>query len=224
MGEGQLRAVLIGCACAGGIGGGYYAFGSGGHDASQIVHKDPATVYEAFDDAFTDMVNEGNNGLAAERGQTATIDKVAGKSIDIKVQIEGKQALRLRFGFEPVKGGDTKATADIDVDQAVMRESIQRVKGSDVALPPIPDFAMNMAMQNLLSEAAKKIEKGEPLERPHSTYAMAGGISSSNYSTYGQTDWAKKYREEQAMRNASAPMMDPDEAARNYMGSHAYDR
>jgi len=52
---------------------------------------------------------------------------------------------------------------------------------------------------------------------------MAGG-SSYPSSNYGQPDWSKKYREEEAMRKASAPMMDPDAAARNYMGSHAYDR
>jgi hypothetical protein len=213
----------LGAACVCGAGG-YYAFGGGGHDASEIIHKDPAAVYEAFDDAFSGMVEEGNNGVAAERGQISTIDKVPGKSIDIKVQVEGKQAVRLRFGFEPVKGGDTRATADIDIDQAVMREAMKREKGSDVALPPIPDFALSLAMQQLLHEAGEKIEKGEPLDTPHNTYSMARGITSDNVSTYGQTDWSKKYREDQAMRNASAPMMDPDQAARDYMGSHAYDR
>jgi len=218
-----LRAVLMGCACACGIGGGYYALG-GGHDAVQIVHKDPATVYQAFDNAFSEMVDEGNNGVAVERGQTSTITKVPGKALDIKIEIQGQQAVRLRFGFEPARGGDTKTTADIDVDEAVLRESIKRQHGgNDVAIPPLPQFALDLAMQKLLTEAALKIEKGEPLETPHSTYAMASG-SSYPSSNYGQPDWSKKYREEEAMRKASAPMMDPDAAARNYMGSHAYDR
>ena len=211
----------MGAACVCGAGG-YYAFG-GGHDAVQIVHKDPATVYEAFDSAFTDMVNEGNNGRAAEHGQVSTITKVPGKSLDIKVEIPGQQAVRLRFGFEAVKGGDTKTTADIDINQAALRDAIKREHGgNDVALPPIPNFALDLAMQKLLTEAAKKIENGEQLETPHSTYAMTGSDYPSS-SSYGQTDWAKKYREQEAMRKASAPMMDPDEAARRYMGSHAYD-
>lgn len=217
-----MRAVLMGAACVCGAGG-YYAFG-GGHDAAQIVHKDSATVYQAFDSAFTDMVNEGNNGLASERGQVSTITKVPGKSLDIKVEIQGQQAVRLRFGFEPAGSTDTKTTADIDINQAALRDAIKREHGgNDVALPPIPEFALDLAMQKLLTEAAKKIEKGEPLETPRSTYAMASGSDYPSSSTYGQTDWAKKYREQEAMRQASAPMLDPDEAARRYMGSHAYD-
>ena len=216
-----MRAVLMGAACVCGAGG-YYALG-GGHDAAQIVHKDPATVYAAFDSAFSDMVNEGNNGRASERGQVSTITKVPGKSLDIKVEIQGQQAVRLRFGFEPAGSGETKTTADIDINQAALRDAIKREHGgNDVAVPPVPDFAVNLAMQKLLTEAAKKIENGEPLETPRSTYAMTGSDYPSS-SNYGQTDWSRKYREEQAMRNASKPMLDPDEAARNYMGSHAYD-
>jgi hypothetical protein len=55
---------------------------------------------------------------------------------------------------------------------------------------------------------------------------MAGG---SNYSTYGQADWGRQYREQESMRKATAPtasaspMMDPDQAAREYMGSHSSD-
>jgi hypothetical protein len=199
---------------------------SGGHDASEIIHKDPATVYHAFDDAFSGVVEEGNNGEAAAKGQISTIDKVPGKSIDIKVNVEGKQAVRLRFTFAPSGSGDTKTTADIDVDRAILRAAVKREKGSDAAFPAIPDFALNLAMQQLLHEAAAKIEKGEPLETPRSTYAMAGG---SNYSTYGQADWGRQYREQESMRKATAPtasaspMMDPDQAAREYMGSHSSD-
>ena len=196
-------AALIGCSL-------------GGHDAEQVVHKDPATVYAAIDSAFSAIADQGNNGLAAERGQVTTIERLENKSLDLKTSIGGKQALHIRFGFEPGKiASETRLTGDWEIDQQVLRDSVRK-EGGEVAMPNLPGFVLDAAMKKLLSEMATKIDAGEPLDTSsHSALAMT-----SSPQSLPASDWERRYRDQQAQRQASAPMMDPDAAARNFMGSH----
>lgn len=198
--------------------------GFAGHDADQIVHKDPAAVYAALDSAFSDAVSEGNSGAAAESGQVTTIDKVPGKSLDLKVAIEGKQAVSIRFGVEPANGGaETRLTGDIDVDQAVLRESIRKHGNGENLPPAIPSFAFDLAMKKIVAEVAQKIEAGEPLSGSRSTLAMATAPDPSQSSA--ASEWERRYEQQRAQRQAtaptgsSAPTMDPDAAAQRYLPS-----
>ena len=188
----------------------------GGHDAEQVVHKDPATVYAAVDGAFSAMADEGNSGRAAEHGQVTTIERDENKSLDLKTSIDGKQALHIHFGFEPGKvATETRLTGDWEIDQQVLRDAVRK-EGGEVAMPSVPGFVLDAAMKKLLSEMATKIDAGEPLDTPNrSAFAMT---SSPQYSP--SSEWERRYREQQAQRQATAPMMDPDEAARNFMGNH----
>jgi hypothetical protein len=189
------------------------------HDAEQVVHKDPAVVYAAFDSAFGDAVEQGNSGSAAEDGQVSTIERVPNKSLDLKVMMDGRQAISMRFGFEPINGGaETRLTGDIDVDQDLLRASLRKKHGSDAALPNIPDFAFKMLMQKLLSEAANDIEHGEPLSGARRSLAMASEPQEAS------TDPAeRRYQEEWKQRQATQPisnaepMVDPDADARKYL-------
>ncbi|HKX91852.1 MAG TPA: hypothetical protein VJM15_05430 [Sphingomicrobium sp.] len=212
-----MRTIVIGSMCGiaavmlGGCGLG------AGHDADQIVKKDPETVYAALDSAFSDAVADGNHGAAAEHGQVTTIDRDPGKSLDLKVMIEGKQAVRMRFGVEPANGGaDTRLTGDIDVDQAVLRESIREQGGDDAKLPAIPSFAFDMAMKKVVAEIGKKIEAGEPLGGSRSTLAMATSPDPSPSAS--ESRWEQRRRQEAATR----PMVDPDADARKYLNQPSY--
>jgi hypothetical protein len=190
---------------------------AGSHDADQIVKKDPETVYAALDSAFSDAISEGNNGAAAEHGQVTTIDRDPGKSLDLKVMIQGRQAVRMRFGVEPANGGaDTRLTGDIDVDQAVLRESIREQGGDDAKLPAIPSFAFDMAMKKVVAEIGQKIEAGEPLNGSRSTLAMATTPEPSPSAS--ESRWEQSRRQEAATK----PMVDPDADARKYLNQPGY--
>ncbi|HEX6740904.1 MAG TPA: hypothetical protein VF079_03805 [Sphingomicrobium sp.] len=206
-----MRRMLLGCAAALALGG----CSVGGHDAEQIVRKDPSTVYSAIDGAFSEIADQGNNGRAAEHGQVTTIERVANKSLDLTVTIEGKQAMHMRFGVEPEKGGaETRLTGDWEIDQKVLRDAVRK-EGGDVAMPTLPNFVLDAAMKKLLSEMGEKIEAGEPLDTSSHSFAMT-----SSPQSLPTSDYERRYREQQAQRQASAPMMDPDAAARNFMGGH----
>jgi hypothetical protein len=184
------------------------------HDAVQLVHKDPATVYAALDESFSAAVDAGNSGIAAQRGQTTTIERVPGKSLDLKVVIEGKQALRLTFGIEPENGGsDTRLSADIDVDQEVLRASIRKTAGGDVAMPTMPSFAFDLAMQKMLKGIAAKLERGEPLGSGRHALAMA------NPSSGMEGGWGERDFERPISTSSAAPMVDPNAAAERYLPS-----
>ena len=196
----------------------------GGHDAEQVVHKDPATVYAAVESAFSTIADEGNNGQAAERGQVTTVEREQNKSLDLKTSIDGKQAMHIHFGFEPgAKADETRMTGDWEIDQQVLQEAVRKENGGEgAAMPKIPEFALNLAMSKLLSEMATKIDAGEALDTSsHSSLAMT---SSPQYlpASGSEQRWRDAYAQRQATAptGSSAPMMDPDEAARNFMGSH----
>jgi hypothetical protein len=188
------------------------------HDAQQVVHKDPAAVYAAFDSAFGDAVEQGNSGPAAEDGQVNTIERIPNKSLDLKVMMDGRQAVRMKFGFEPTNGGaETLLTGDIDVDQDLLRASMRKKHGSDVALPNIPDFAFKMIMQKLLTEAANDIEHGEPLSGASRSLAMAREPQESTDPTERRFEEEWKQREATRPVSNAAPMVDPDADARKYL-------
>ena len=210
-----MRALLIGCALALGS----LLGGCSRHDAEQIVRKDPATVYAALDTAFSDIASQGNLGLAGERGQETTVERDPGKSLTLKVKIEGKQALQMRFGVAPEKDGtETRLTGDLDVDQAVLRESARKHGGGDSAMPAVPGFALNFAMQKIVTEIGEMIERGESLSGSRSALAMTNRPRSN--------EWERRYEAEMRQRDATrptgstAPMVDPDAAAREYMSSN----
>ena len=204
------KVLIIACAALGGC--------SVGHGGEQIVHKDPATVYSAVETAFSAMADNGNNGSAAAKGQVATLEKVENKSLDLKIAIDGKQAMRLQFGFEPANGGkETKLTGDWDIDQGVIRDSIRK-QGGDAAVPMLPQFALDLAMQKLLTEIATKIDNGEPLDTSRSALAMASGPSAA---AAGNSEWERRAASARATAptGSAAPMMDPDAAAESYLPS-----
>lgn len=189
------------------------------HDAEQVVHKDPATVYAAVDSAFSEITDMGNSGLAAENGQETSIERVPNKSLDLKVIIEGKQAIYMHFGFEPQKGGtETRMTGDWDIDQQVLRDAIRKQGGSEAAMPDIPSFALNLAMKKLLGEMARKIEAGLPLNGGSSALELATAPDASQTSDLQrQYEADLQQRQATAPSSSNAPMVDPDAAARENM-------
>ena len=213
-----MRQVLMICAGSAALAG----CSLGGHDAEQVVHKDPATVYSAVESAFSAIADQGNSGRAAERGQVTTVERVENKSLDLKTSIDGKQAMHIRFGFEPGKSAnETRLTGDWEIDQQVLRDAVKK-EGGEVAMPNIPEFALNMAMNKLLGEMAAKIDAGEALDTSsHSSLAIT---SSPQYLPASDSErrWRDAYAQRQATAptGSAAPMMDPDAAARNFMGSH----
>jgi hypothetical protein len=193
--------------------------GCGGHSAERVVHKDPQTVYTQFDEMFAQAAEQGNNGEAAARGQVTTIDRDPGKSLDIKVTMDGKQAIDMKFGFEPASGGaETKVTGDMVVDQDVMNASLDKSAGGGARhLTHIPDFAFSLVMQKMLDAFGQAIEQGMPISSSGSVMAMA---TPQDATMPTQSVEQREYQAEASQRAATAPMVDPNEAARQYLHQH----
>jgi hypothetical protein len=190
---------------------------AGGHDGERIVNKDPATVYAALDEGFSDVANQGNNGLAAERGQVTTVERIPGKSLDLNVTIDGKQAAHMHFGVEPAKGGTaTRLTGDLDMDRAVIAESIRKHRGN-VSTPMPPAFALRMAMARIVDDIGRKIEAGEGLGGSNSSLAMAANPGSDWEQVRDRYELERNQRRSTSPTASAAPMVNPDAAAQGYL-------
>jgi hypothetical protein len=190
--------------------------GCGGHSAERVIHKDPQTVYTQFDEMFAQAAERGNNGEAAAEGQVTSIERDPGKSLDIKVTMEGKQAIDMKLGFEPVSGGtETKVTGDMIVDQDVMNAAMDKRAGGGIHhASHIPSFAFGLVMQKMLDAFGQSIDQGMPLTSSGSVMAMASPPESTMPT---QSVEQREYQAEASQRAATAPMVDPNQSARQYL-------
>src|SRR5438270_5193867 len=74
-----------------------------GHDAEQLVRKDPATVYAAFADAYA----QGSFGGASQYsnlwhgGMETFVDKTSPSALEVVTKFDGKTATSVHFTFTP---------------------------------------------------------------------------------------------------------------------------
>jgi hypothetical protein len=206
---------MIGCACC--AGAGYYAV-AGGPDATQIVHKDPISVYSAMAAGLDNAEETGmiTNGAGNMLSYEIKVHKTAGKAIDVNLTIDNEAAGEAHFGFTPAKGGtETVMTGDIDVDQHVLSRAFAGTPNDRIA--EIPDFAYRVALHKVLADVAEKIEAGDPVLNLKSSASDAAIPSAAGMS--GSPDrWEQRRRQAMATR----PMTDPNADARKYLDPYKY--
>lgn len=215
-----MRGLIAGCACAGGAG--LWALGGGaGADAEVTVHKPPQAVYAAVSDAFDQM--EISEVIPADDGSTVafqvTVEREPGESLSSAVLVDGEEAARVEFTVSAEDGGAaTRLTGDLEVDQAVLQKHLADGPNQDVT--KIPEFAFDMAMKAALKDMAEKIEAGMPLASPGQSLAALrmqhrqGTPSNVNEQMAQAT---RRYAEQEKMRQATQPALDPNAAAREYL-------
>lgn len=195
---------------------GIAAFAGFGHDAQQVVHKDPDAVYSAFSSA----IGSGSASGTAAYGSGGKIDyevkveRESGKRIDLKLMLNKAEAGEAHFTFSPQNDGtETLVTGDVYVDQSVLRSAL--ADGPNGKIAEIPDFAYALGMKKMLIDSAKRIESGMPLGNPHQNLVdvLDQEGRRAEYEAARQAD-------EQAFRvraDVTKPMVDPNESARRYL-------
>ena len=145
--------------------------GCGGPDAEQIIAKDPATVYAAFDQALTQSDVDGTISSGARAvPYSVTLAKTANQRIDITVLIDGKQAGAADFSFAPHGDGtQTRVTGNVDVDLTLLDKKFGTTPDNKVA--GIPALAWNAGVRRMLRNAADRIANGAPLDTGPSLFA-----------------------------------------------------
>lgn len=138
--------------------------GCGGPDAEQIIRKDPAAVYAAFDQALTQSATNGTVGSGANAvPYTVELAKSPNERLDIKVLISGQEAGIANFTFAPHNNGaETIVTGDIDVDLGLLGKSFGTTPDNRVA--GVPPLAWNAGIRRMLRNAADRVENGAPLD------------------------------------------------------------
>jgi hypothetical protein len=188
------------CVCA------YMALGGFGGPAGQVVHASPDKTYSAFADSFSDIEQ---SGIVESKGGPVAyqieVNRVRDKSIDVVWEISGEKAGHLRLGFAPQGQNDTYVSGTMIADSQKIRDTLGY---STAGFPDAPAFVMNVGLKSILSDAAKKIEDGMPLDKFGKRIAVSNGDRSAS---------GRNYADEARQRAATQPMLDPDADARRYL-------
>lgn len=202
-----IKTMLFGFAALG-VGGAALTGGAigGGHDAERMVARPPAEVYAAI----SSMTPEGVLERGAEEGSPAMrfeVRKEPGKAVHYLLAIDGRTVGSVDLGVAPDKDGAASLlTADFELDQAALKKL--NTDGPD-ELPNMPRGLLVMALSQQLGEMAAKIEAGTPLE----TFGADDlGVWRSRGSAGGETPVTAS-----GPLGSTEPMVDPNEAARNYL-------
>lgn len=147
--------------------------GCGGPDAEQIIARDPAKVYAAFDQALTQSDLDGSIGSGPSAvPYSVTINRVANQRLDIAVVIDGKQAGVADFTFAPQGDGtQTLVTSNIDVDLALLDKKFGTAPDNTVG--GIPPLGWNAGIRRMLRNAADRIDNGAPLDTGPQLFASS---------------------------------------------------
>lgn len=204
--------------CAGGAG--LWAMTGGGHDAEVTVNKSPQAVYAAVSDAFDHA--EFSETISTEDGNSlslqVTVEREAGESVSSSVLVDGEEAATVQFTVAAAGSGKTTLGGDIEVDQSLLKKHLEDGPNQDVA--KIPEFAFNLALKAALKDMADKIEAGMPLASPRESFAnlrmqqRPGAPTNQDERIAAQS---RRYAEQERMRQATQPTLDPNESARRYM-------
>lgn len=207
----SVKTMIFGLAAAGVGGAALTSGGLGGHDAERLVARPPAEVYSAI----SSMTPEGARERSAEPGAPAMsfeVRKEGGKAVHWVLKIEGREAGSVDLAVAPDgDGASSRLTADIDFDRAALRKLMP--EGNEFLA--MPDAVFNLAVQGMLEEMAAKIEAGTPLESfgPEDLAAWEAPGSGGG----GGPDGGAEMQSATGPLGSTEPMVDPNEAARNYL-------
>jgi hypothetical protein len=198
---------------------GFAGFGS---TASQLIHKDPATVREAFADAF----EQGAMGGASQYsdlwhgGFQILVDKSGADKLDVVTKFDGATSTEVHFTFTPKdNGAATLVNAEVSVDEAVMHKAFQGTSKEN--LGNLPKIAFVDGMQRMMQKYGERIENGMPVATASEGW-QTGPMASPPPEFYEgmAPDQLAEVRAQEAreqQRSAAKPMNDPNADAQRYL-------
>jgi hypothetical protein len=204
-----MKGILAGLAVIGV--GGAAVFGTGGHDYSRVIHRPPNEVYAAFSAVAPEgQRTENMPGSATERF-TGRVVKDSLKSIRFQFLIGSASVTDVTLGFEPADDGkSTLVNGDIDVDQQRIADAIHDEQAVKIAM--VPDKIFELGFGRMMDDAAQRVEAHQSLPPFH----IADQWQSGNQ---GNSRWEREEAQRQAAAptTSAAPMVDPNQAARDYL-------
>ena len=207
-----MRSFLL--SVAGVVMAGVALFTGIGPDAEQVIRKNPRAVYAAFDEGLTQAVDRANMEQSDSDGAARfklRLEREENEQLIVTMTVNDREAGEARLRFSPLKDAtETRVTGDIEVNHSVVRDAFANTPNADVA--KIPDVAWRLGMNELLKDAANRIEAGMPLA-DRDFRLPRSEVQEASEQSADEERWAARQRQEEATR----PAVDPDEAARRYM-------
>ena len=194
--------------CAGYVAGSFY-----GSSADQVVQREPAEVFAAFA-ALVDSHGGGGTMRFAEGPAVPyalDVEETSGERMVVRMAMAGSHVGEAELIFTPQDGGKaTLVSMKIHADRAVLRKALAGTPKAKLAYAP--DWMLNMAMKDPLRAYAEQIEAGGA-HYDAMTAAMrdADGGTQLTPEQQRQMDAWRQY-------DASRPAVDPDAAAKSYLG------
>jgi hypothetical protein len=199
-----MRKLLIGPALTGigYVAGSYY-----GAQAYQIVHKSPDETYSGVSHALDNIPEKGTSQVEGKAvPYELRIDRQPDRQLIVHVLFGGREGGTTQIDFTPQSDG-TMMTAKAHGDRAVLGEALAGT--SKARLAYAPDWMLNLlAVRPLLRQLAQQIETGQQ--------SSIGGMTEADYEAQPPEDQQKQI-EAWRQYDASRPMVDPSEDAKNYI-------
>lgn len=201
-----MRKLLIGPVLTGigWVAGSHY-----GARADQLVHKSPDAVYAGMNDALASIPD---HGMTSMEGGTPVpyelrFDRLPGRQLTLHVLFDGHEGGQTIIDFQP-QGADTLMIARAHGDRDVLRSALAGT--SKARLAYAPDWMLNLlAIKPLLKQLGQQIEAGHP--------PQLSGMTQADWESSLSPDEQK--RMQQYRQSAAAqPTLDPNAAARQFMG------
>lgn len=199
-----MRKLLIGPALTG---IGYLAGSYYGAQAYQIVHKSPGETYSGVSHALDNIPEKGTSQVEGKAvPYELRIERQPDRQLIVHVLFGGREGGTTQIDFTPQSDG-TMMTAKAHGDRAVLGEALAGT--SKARLAYAPDWMLNLlAVRPLLRQLAQQIETGQQ--------SSIGGMTEADYEAQLPEDQQKQI-EAWRQYDASRPMVDPSEDAKNYI-------
>lgn len=209
-----MRMLLCSCAA---VGAGGWAMIGAGPDFDRTINRPPSAVYAAF----SAIAPEETHSVARTSDTPellARVEKEENREIQFEVLADGNQVVSVTLNFAPAQGGAaTRVTAELDIDQSKLRSLEAFGSAKEAILPAdVPEPLIDMAFNRVMQDMVDDVEAGRPLE-------LGASSADAWESTGGTSRSESRSRAAEAQRAASrpmtrpAPMVDPNQAARDYM-------
>jgi hypothetical protein len=217
-----MRMMMLGMVGVVVMGG--YAMSGGRADVERVVHRPPHQVYQAFSDSFgsegTVVQQEVHESDGLNGTLTATVTKKTDKMVELDATIDNTQMFKLAVRFAPADDGTTtKLSADVAMDGRLM------ARGGPTPPQLLVDRATKMAAEYAIDNAIKDIEAGRPI-KPIGLNGMRSMSADSAYRGAGemvaQPHLQQPGESRIVPRQSTAPMVDPNAAARHYMNKSSW--
>ena len=199
------------------MGAGYATGSVYGRDAEQLVHKNPAVTYAAFDQAVANVRESGTTFFdgGTPMPYEIKVDRSLDQRLVVTILFAGREGAHAELDFVPADGGkDTLIVTRMQGNSAVLRSALAGTSRARLAYAP--DWMLNLAAKPTLQQLAAQIDaNGE---------AAFGEGEPADAATQWQnnlTDDQRNQMQEWQQYDATRPSVDPDADVANSSGEDA---